>query len=712
MRTVRQIPRAIADLIFGYDFFISYAHADGHEYPRLLRERLEDLPARYRVFYDKTGFVAGGSLTFETRRRIRMSTHLILLARPAALNTSHWVGKEVELFSKLDRNMFTVEFGDLISGLSPSRPIAAFLQDPITIRETPGANSPSESVIADLNRSFEGVRQETRRVRFLALAALFFLLLASFAGWQWYEAESRQRISEAMRLDALVGQHYAVANRILAEWDSEWARQIEIENDLSLIKARVGISIARPQPALAPPEVDVLAPNSTSDSGSLPVLTETQALQRENNLRQEIFGIGQLRRALLEQALAERANGAKLRIEADIAWQRAQAYNSSALTSRQPVASPDVFSIEVLSVGFGESLILHYGDPAAPRLILIDGGQPRSYAQSLRPRLSALKRAVSPDLPLGLQYVIVSNQDNDRLGGVLWLLRELAEQATAEPLQLEIANLWYGSFGPGFEGWQKAEARLLVERLGIPINAPFSRIVMRPRNGTVTVDMGNGLMATVLSPTIEEVTDLYDHWVEQAERSSHELLVAPADTFEGVSGVQIDDSLALPERPANCLDGSIPNRASHVLLFSYRDRTFLHGGDACGSQIEYGLRAAGLLSEEHPTFTVDVMLVPHQGSDRNVSPEFFSAVKAKTYLFTGDGTFGNPESETLRMILEARKGEDYTFQFIARDGADGFGERLDAFFENWPAAEYGYKRVFRSSTRAAMTVDLLERVRY
>jgi len=68
--------------------------------------------------------------------------------------------------------------------------------------------------------------------------------------------------------------------------------------------------------------------------------------------------------------------------------------------------------------------------------------------------------------------------------------------------------------------------------------------------------------------------------------------------------------------------------------------------------VEAGLRAAGL-SDPGGSFDVDVLLVPHLGSHRNVNVGFFKRVRARQYLFTGDGKFGNPREQTLQMVLDA-----------------------------------------------------------
>jgi hypothetical protein len=53
--------------------------------------------------------------------------------------------------------------------------------------------------------------------------------------------------------------------------------------------------------------------------------------------------------------------------------------------------------------------------------------------------------------------------------------------------------------------------------------------------------------------------------------------------------------------------------------------------------------------------------VPHHGSSRNMEPIFFERLPADHYVFSGNGEHGNPERETLEMLLEGRGDDaDYT----------------------------------------------------
>ena len=76
-------------------------------------------------------------------------------------------------------------------------------------------------------------------------------------------------------------------------------------------------------------------------------------------------------------------------------------------------------------------------------------------------------------------------------------------------------------------------------------------------------------------------------------------------------------------------------------------------GDARGDKILEGMELAGLL-ERNGKKHVDLLKVPHHGSDNNMEPIFFERVPADHYVFSGDGEHGNPERATLQMLLDAR----------------------------------------------------------
>jgi beta-lactamase superfamily II metal-dependent hydrolase len=70
---------------------------------------------------------------------------------------------------------------------------------------------------------------------------------------------------------------------------------------------------------------------------------------------------------------------------------------------------------------------------------------------------------------------------------------------------------------------------------------------------------------------------------------------------------------------------------------------------------------AGLLGRgDKSKLEIDLLKVPHHGSANNLEINFFERIIAKHYVFSGNGEHGNPERETMKMLLGARGDEDYT----------------------------------------------------
>jgi hypothetical protein len=76
-------------------------------------------------------------------------------------------------------------------------------------------------------------------------------------------------------------------------------------------------------------------------------------------------------------------------------------------------------------------------------------------------------------------------------------------------------------------------------------------------------------------------------------------------------------------------------------------------GDARGDKILQGMELTGLIKKGGNTH-VDILKVPHHGSDNNMETIFFERLPAEHYVFSGDGEHGNPERATLEMLLKAR----------------------------------------------------------
>jgi beta-lactamase superfamily II metal-dependent hydrolase len=96
-----------------------------------------------------------------------------------------------------------------------------------------------------------------------------------------------------------------------------------------------------------------------------------------------------------------------------------------------------------------------------------------------------------------------------------------------------------------------------------------------------------------------------------------------------------------------------PNLSSLVLIAACNGKKMLLTGDARGDKILEGLELVGAL-KTRGTMHVDMLKMPHHGSDRNMETAFLRRIRADHYVFSGNGEHGNPECSTLEMLLEAR----------------------------------------------------------
>jgi beta-lactamase superfamily II metal-dependent hydrolase len=377
-----------------------------------------------------------------------------------------------------------------------------------------------------------------------------------------------------------------------------------------------------------------------------------------------------------------------------------------------------IFTLEALSAGQGDALLLHYGASDKPLLAVIDGGPSGTYAQSLRPRLEALRAARAPGASLPLQLVAVSHIDDDHIRGILDLTDALIEAGDGgDELDYEILGIWHNTFDDivGGDGVASAPAavttlaaggslpggdtlsepsRLVVAsiaqgrrlrdniaKLSLEGNDPFGGTVVAPR----TVDWGDGLSLTVLGPQQSRLDDLHKKWDADVRKRQ-----------------------AAESKVAEYLDGSVYNLSSIVILAEAGRKKMLLTGDARGDDILAGLTGAGLLKDK--PLHVDILKLPHHGSDRNVETDFFRKIVADHYVVSGDGTDDNPETATLKMISEARTDDDFALHLTNRTGKKNIEKRLKNFETGERAKGRKYEIEFRADAALSLKVDLLDPV--
>lgn len=345
-----------------------------------------------------------------------------------------------------------------------------------------------------------------------------------------------------------------------------------------------------------------------------------------------------------------------------------------------------IFTLEALKAKKGDSLLLHTGTPSDPRLIVIDGGPSGVYRSSLKPRLDAIRNAriksgkLADDGKLPINLMMVSHIDDDHIRGILDLTGKLVQfKEDREPQPYGVEILWHNSFddivGKGSDQLAKVASaevgaasadgtfptdkisqhgglvlasvgqgralRQNAAKLEIKVNAPAKGLIVADgsaKGKTININTLKGVNFRVLGPAAARVKELQVDWAKK--------LPAILAKEKGAGA-----------EAAAYLDQSVYNLASIVVLVEVQGKTILLTGDARGDDTIKGAKQNGITLPLH----LDILKLPHHGSNRNVEVDFFESFTADHYVISGNGEHGNPDIDTIEMLFKARRGDKRPF---------------------------------------------------
>ncbi|MFN0168673.1 MAG: MBL fold metallo-hydrolase [Bryobacteraceae bacterium] len=359
-----------------------------------------------------------------------------------------------------------------------------------------------------------------------------------------------------------------------------------------------------------------------------------------------------------------------------------------------------MLQLHVVQAEFGDCLLLEYGS-ASQRFILIDGGPQGIFAAHLKGELQKIAQSGGP-----LDLAVLSHVDNDH---VLGLLDYFADLRTANH-QLPIpAELWHNAFTSTIDpngmilprlsalvtpgaAHVMAESAIAVDgiaegnslrthalAIGIPINQGFA-------GGLITVDNAGAsrvfddLTLTIAGPTQTNLDELEQKWIDWLDQ--HE------------NGIQSGDPFVM----ANA-DRSVPNMSSIMFLAESSGRRILLTGDGRSDHLLTGLGAAGLL-DGGGKMHVDVLKLPHHGSNRNITKGFFKRVTADIYVASANGKDDNPDLATLIWLVEAARDQNRQVT-IAVTNETLSVEKLQ---EDYPDTDFPYTLRILPAGQSAMVI--------
>jgi beta-lactamase superfamily II metal-dependent hydrolase len=94
------------------------------------------------------------------------------------------------------------------------------------------------------------------------------------------------------------------------------------------------------------------------------------------------------------------------------------------------------------------------------------------------------------------------------------------------------------------------------------------------------------------------------------------------------------------------------------VLCEFDGKSMLLTGDARGDKVIEGLKAQGRL--KNGKVHLDLLKLPHHGSQNNVTQGFFEQVTADVYVVSGDNVkFKNPHKKAMQWLADARGNAKY-----------------------------------------------------
>jgi beta-lactamase superfamily II metal-dependent hydrolase len=372
--------------------------------------------------------------------------------------------------------------------------------------------------------------------------------------------------------------------------------------------------------------------------------------------------------------------------------------------------------LQMFQSGKGDCLLL--SNAAETARVLVDGGMPEAYRNHIAPAMGKLRAEKKK-----INLVYVSHIDQDHIGGVLkmlddevaWRVHEYQKKsgnAQHEPPKAprppEIGAIWHNAFheqlsknageienllaasAPILSGAEIGKLREAAHRqaqlatsireaiqvsrrigekqLNIALNPQSSGRLMMRRDQQKPITIG-GMKLTILGPSTEYLKTLRKEWNDWLQ-SNKKALKTIRDTArkdeDRLGTTEVQRLMVTLTMQAEAFGDpskvTPPNLASLTLLAEQNGQSILLTGDARGDQIVDGLRAVGRLADG-AVFNVDVLKVPHHGSENNVDQDFCDTVVARDYVFCGNGEHENPDLRVVELMARRRLAASGKFKF-------------------------------------------------
>ncbi|MBB3772804.1 hypothetical protein FHS55_003425 [Angulomicrobium tetraedrale] len=293
--------------------------------------------------------------------------------------------------------------------------------------------------------------------------------------------------------------------------------------------------------------------------------------------------------------------------------------------------------LELLPACEGDCLVLSWGDAAAPRRMLIDGG---------RSVTAGAVKAYAAEHRLGegaFELFVITHIDRDHIEGAVDLLGEACFRRLVKEVWFnDRADLDYHP-APGFEEYGALDGERITRLIrdhGISTNLPFApKPVAMTGDDLTVVELAGGLTLTLLSPDLKQLKALADPWDET-------MAAAPLG-WEDFGDDQPIDVAWMAARPFRS-DSAKPNGSSIAFVASYGDVHILLTGDAHVGRLQ---RSLELFRVANPEARFSLVKTSHHGSRGNTSAELVRLLDCSRWAVSTNGTqFRHPDLEAVARI--------------------------------------------------------------
>jgi len=202
--------------------------------------------------------------------------------------------------------------------------------------------------------------------------------------------------------------------------------------------------------------------------------------------------------------------------------------------------------------------------------------------------------------------------------------------------------------------------------LEIPLNDATNEDIITYDSVKEPVTMP-GIKMKIIGPNEENLESLREEWLDWIRKNEPNVFTTDRQLLSQI-------------------DRSVPNLSSIMFLLESDGKTILFTGDGRGDFILEGLEKAKLM-DENGSLHVNVFKVPHHGSIRNTTRDFFTRVTADKYVVSGDGRHDNPGLTTLSWIVESAHEQSRSIEIVCTNQTDA----TKTLEEKYPAGEFGYE---------------------